>query len=239
MERIPSDITELATPLLKTPAENKAVFPESGKEIGFAFCDANKDNFLGLNAEPRSCKSRQSDLNTVRSNETASMSRRRKACNRPILNLRVDLPPVSGHFGLDISPTTESCGTSDLTPCSAFSLHVGQSAGPRDGLNPMTPLDQCHKNPLAPPEIPRVVNTHRRAVGRWIPTPTEGVLPSLSCASSVSSPLSTTSPKSSSESSSNGSSGSNSTEHMQSRPRLSGRNLSWLSMPQQASELHD
>ncbi|KAL5511544.1 hypothetical protein ACEPAH_4761 [Sanghuangporus vaninii] len=221
----------LATPLVETPAEDELVFLAESEQAHARGPESN--------AKFNSCRAWQPERATVRASESSSMSRRRKACNRPILNLHVDLPPVSSQFGLGISPNAEESDPgavfSGLTPYSVACRPFGNL---QDGLSPSTPLEQCHKCPLVPPEIPRVIDIRRHNVGRWIPTPTEGVLPSPSYASSASSPTSIASPEGS-DSSSGSSVKSSATERMQPRPKLTKKTLSWLSMPKHTSQTLD
>ena len=164
------------------------------------------------------------------------MSRRRKACNRPVLNLHVDLPsayPFSSSIEMLADDRHEST-SSGLTPFTT-SLRPFLS---ENELNPSTPLGQCHKCPLVPPEIPRGIGVTRIRTDRWIPTPTEGVLPSPSCTSTIPSPLSSSSYENSEESSDSNSSLTSSTERMKTRPGMPGRAMSWLSMPKPVASNH-
>ncbi|KAL5490408.1 hypothetical protein ACEPAI_5241 [Sanghuangporus weigelae] len=218
----------LATPLVKTPAEDELVSLAESEQAHAHETESNAKSYSSRAWQPKRA--------TMRSSESSSMSRRRKACNRPILNLHVDLPPVSSHFGLGISPNAEESDSgpvsSGLTPYSVACRPFGHL---QHGSSPSTPLEQCHKGPLVLPEIPRVVDVRRHNVGRWIPTPTEGVLPSPSYASSTSSPSSIASTEDS-DSSSGSSVKSSATERMPPRPKLTKMTLSWLSMPKHASQ---
>ena len=118
----------------------------------------------------------------------SSMSRRRQASNRPMLSLRVEIPP---HGLSSESLSTLALGTSEtpgLTPISGmitpmslsrrFTTLVLSSAGP---MTPRTPADQRICTPLLPPVLPRSTNPRRHIPGgSWATTPTEGVIPKLS-----------------------------------------------------------
>ncbi|KAH8117457.1 hypothetical protein DFH11DRAFT_1575121 [Phellopilus nigrolimitatus] len=169
---------------------------------------------------------------SARADKTSSMSKRRKACNRPTLNLLINIPPPVAHRSLPnigdvITPDTSisSSSSSALSrPSFAFAFE--------EGVSPITPIDQCHKGPLVPPEAPRIINVQRSLAGRWIPTPTEGVLPFLTCAAAASSPDSIVSSGSGNEFRNREPDRSGAKElNLKARPKMSRRSLSWLSIP--------
>ncbi|EJD05939.1 uncharacterized protein FOMMEDRAFT_153286 [Fomitiporia mediterranea MF3/22] len=172
----------------------------------------------------------------IHSHDESSFSRRRRACNRPILNCRVELPPVDNRSSFvteNLSSSNHESTHCMLTP-STIPVHPSLVRTTSEvELYPSTPVEQCHKNPTVPPEIPRLIDVQRNTVGRWIPTPTEGVLPSFSTFSASSSSDSVSSCERSSESSSSESALSNATERIHARPSLPKRALSWLSLPTQ------
>lgn len=152
-----------------------------------------------------------------------SMSRRRQACNRPTLKLQVQIPPAG------ISPAAAEQPVSGNTPLTASFHPFKLISAIENGSSPRTPVEKCAQFPDAPPEIPRMIDVRHAMVGRWMPTPTEGIVPS---AVPIDSPVAGLS---SVYSTSDGSSSScsNITEGPtmpRNRPRLGMRQDSWLSV---------
>ena len=151
---------------------------------------------------------------------TPSMSRRRQACDRPTLNLRVKIP-TSAFSPAHLGPPTS--GTTPITP-SFFTA--------ANHMSPVTPTEKLSEVPLEPPKIPRMIDMRRNMAGRWMPTPTEGVIP-LASRSGDTSPVSSEASENSSDSSGATSTRSSATEAPESykRPKAAPRSLSWLSIP--------
>lgn len=170
-----------------------------------------------------------SDFSTslTRASDTLSMSRRRQACNRPTLDLRLAIPPPAVFPSLSCTGARQSTSGTIAPNHSAASFQILPIPNPERSSNPRTPIDQCYKSLVASPKAPRRIGSHHN---RWIPTPTEGVLPAV---------LAATNPQISiSDSASD-------CNHAQSnainigqltRPKLSGRSLSWLSTPRTFKE---
>lgn len=165
-------------------------------------------------------------------NNTTSMSKRRQACNRPTLNLHVNIPPPPASSSLS-RLLYDTSGT--YTPASG---RASSTASPlpfpnfnrERGSNPVTPADQCIKEPLHPPEMPRMINVRRHIVGRWVPTPTEGVLPTLSSVTAEITPDCSPSSELSAEFDSSDIPRNILQGHSQQRrPRIPARAVSWLS----------
>lgn len=115
------------------------------------------------------------------------ISSRRSATNRPVPNLRVDIPPSSvGSVSLlredsSTSITPGSAQVSSGSTTAAFLSFVNRKNRLSRSNTPVTPIDQIITSPLDPPGTPRTISLNRNGLcGRWLPTPTEGVLPVLS-----------------------------------------------------------
>ena len=154
-----------------------------------------------------------------------SMSRRRQACNRPTLKLHVEIPRAT------ISHAAPGLLSSGATPLTASFHPFKLISAMENGISPRTPVDKCALVPDGPPEISRMIDMRNAMVGRWMPTPTEGVLPSAYAKVSFSpeEPLSTIS------SDSEGSDSTRSTVTLGSgnakaRPSIGKREVSWLSV---------
>lgn len=156
---------------------------------------------------------------------TPSMSRRRKACNGQVLNLHVEIPPITARNEISENDITDN---ELLTP--SFILFQHSNANDI----PCTPESQ-HHTAIPSPQAPRLMNYRGKCNTRWMPTPTEGVLPKWPenhtispIASGITSPLATgpiteTSPIDLERPA---------VEHTEmSRPKLADRALSWLSIP--------
>lgn len=153
------------------------------------------------------------------------MSRRRQACNRPTLKLQVDIPRSN-------MPTeTSGLGASGETPLTASFPHFKFLSALENGISPKTPVDRCAPVANGPPEISRMIDARSALVGRWMPTPTEGVLPS-GCMEISSSPAEVI-PANSGDSEASDSSQSTITlgsQNVQERPSVGKRAQSWLSV---------
>ena len=156
---------------------------------------------------------------------TPSMSRRRGACNGQVLNLHVEIPPITARDEISGNDITDN---KLLTPSFMLFQHLNVND------NPCTPESQYH-TAIPSPQAPRLVNYRGKRNTRWMPTPTEGVLPKWPenhtispIASDITSPLATGSVTETSFMNSERS-GIENTE--MSRPKLADRALSWLSIP--------
>lgn len=164
---------------------------------------------------------------------TPSMSRRRKACNRPILDLHVEMPSVASN-GQSRSEDDAS-DISEDEPNTPLSLPFSRAKG---SDNPCTPENQHHSAILSP-KAPRFANVCHNNNARWIPTPTEGVLPSLSETEVVeftSTAYSLEEPYLHKSDNNQEIEVSNSTI---TRPRFKDRALSWLSVPRKYTVTED
>lgn len=160
--------------------------------------------------------------------DTPSMSRRRQACNRPTLKLTVNIPSAtssSAHLGPP---------TSNATPITPSFLPSSSAA---NRMSPSTPIEKRMNTPLGPPEIPRVIDMRRNMAGRWMPTPTEGIIPAVPSAES-SSPITSACSNGSSTGNFCRSSSIVGSAGCSERPKLGNRALSWLSIPVRGDGQH-
>lgn len=117
---------------------------------------------------------------------TPSMSQRRQAANRPIPSLHVNIPPLQITTSFSHLFHSSSASKSSQSPSSTLwraPLLTRTNSSTDKSPCPCTPVEQRIKTPLAPPEIPRVIDCNRNAgFRRWAPTPTEDVFPTVSFA---------------------------------------------------------
>ena len=135
----------------------------------------------------------RTDKRAFYSKKYMSMSRRRQACNRPALKLIIDMPPALS------SSYKPGASCSNKTTSSVISPYLSPSAPFRLVTTPVsypsTPVERNCEAPLEPPQITRSNSVNHRKGDRWMPTPTEGVLPSMKLSPVLLSPVVTTSPQ--------------------------------------------
>ena len=188
-------------------------------------------------------------IKTVNDNTTHSHSRnceipsittRRRVNNRQLINLHVDIPPftnstfspsVSGGKGRKTPGSDSACST----PMSGARKALSPALMTLQSSNPVTPIEQCSNGLPVLPEAPRMIDVHRNISGRWVPTPTEGVVPALSYAV-INSPT-TTSEETDCSLMDSESSMSCTTKGHQRRSKVSSRRGSWLSYPKRFEHL--
>lgn len=103
---------------------------------------------------------------------SSSIAQRRQARDGVSLDFRVQMPRA-----MKLHPRNSNSDEGDarLSPSCLFQMGCTAST------NPITPIDQCGMSTPVVPKAPRLIDFRRGsfAKGRWLPTPTEGVLPTV------------------------------------------------------------